>query len=405
MISVSEADKLLQSIVIPEATENVALGATLGRVLREDVCADRDLPPFDRVTMDGIALSSQAWRSGRRQFRIEGISPAGSPARRLADSNACIRVMTGTVMPQGADLVIPVEELGTETPDHQVATLETANPVYYVHEQGSDRRAGEVLLHAGTRLTEQHLGILAAVGSAEVTVSKRPRIVVAPTGDELVPVETTPLQHQIRGSNEVAVVAALESAGYPATAAPPLRDDRSGLRQSLEQLLHDNDVIILSGGVSAGSFDFVPSVLMELGVKQLFHKLRERPGKPLWVGTLGERNEKVVFGLPGNPVSTLVGTVRHIIPFLHRRALRTIGATVHARLAKDVESLSALTLFLAVRLEAEADGTLLAHPIFTNSSGDFSSLAGADGFIELPPGQGTLPAGFSGPVYLFGGRG
>jgi molybdopterin molybdotransferase len=387
MISVQEADAILQQHVQTYSPELCPLHAATGRILREAIRADRPLPPYDRVAMDGIAVSSRALQAGVRSFHSEGTQKAGAPPAVLAADDGCLEVMTGAVLPVGTDCVIPIEDILL---DNGKATLRTApQALRNVHLTGSDAAAGTVLIEPGTRLDAALIGIAASVGRSVLQVGPVPRIAVVSTGDELVPVEQSPLDHQVRCSNVHAVRAALQTGGFVAAATHHFADDERLLLGGLDILLQRHDVLVLSGGVSMGRFDFVPSALARLGVQCHFHRVRQKPGKPLWFGTAAG-GSKLVFGLPGNPVSALVCAARYLLPALQAVSGLQRTAPPSALLTDDVTVAGELTMFVPARLRFEA-GRQLATPVAMNGSGDFSALAAADGFVEVV--QATRTAG------------
>ena len=360
--------------------EAVPLVGSRGRVLAADVLADRPLPPFDRVTLDGVAVDHRAYASGRRRFRVVGTHAAGAPAVALADAGAAWEVMTGSVLPKGATAVVRVEDLRREG---DAAILPEGVPEGNgIHREGSDGAAGEVLLREGTVVTPAAIGVLAGVGRVEVPVRRLPRVAVVATGDELVDVGQAPAPHQLRRSNDLAVASLLATAGISADRFH-LRDDRAGLAAKLATTLADYDVIILSGGVSRGRFDFVPEVLAELGVRRLLHRVAQRPGKPLWVG---RTDDVMVFGLPGNPVSTLAGTVVYVGAWL-RAGLGVEAPARRARLDRELAFGPDLTLFKTVRLTGADSGGVSACTPVGGGSGDYAGAARATGLLVLPQGQ------------------
>jgi molybdopterin molybdotransferase len=381
VISVREADIILRGAVRPFGVEACALDAAAGRILREEVRADRPLPPYDRVAMDGVALSAAAVDSGVRTFRVQATQRAGELPVTLAATDACIEVMTGAVLPAGTDCVVRVEDLLVEPGTVTLAPAATAVAAGNVHGCGSDRAAGAVLIEPGVRLDATHAGIAASVGRATLQVSVRPRIALVSTGNELVPVDAAPLSHQVRASNMHAVSAALAEAGFAVATACHFRDSEAPLAAGLAALLEEHDVLVLSGGVSVGRFDLVPAVLARLGVERHIHRVLQKPGKPLLFGT-ADAGAKLVFGLPGNPVSALVCACRYVLPTLrHASGLRE-GPVAEAVLATDVPARAGLTLFVPVALRW-AGGRRLATPVPLNGSGDFSALAATDGFVEV----------------------
>ncbi len=249
-----------------------------------------------------------------------------------------------------------------------------------------------MLLEAGTRLSPPEVAIAASAGMARVRVSAQPMLAVLSTGNELIEPGESILPHQIRRSNVYGIVAALRRHGFQRVADDHVRDERAEMRARLKVLLDTHDVLILSGGVSMGRFDLVPSVLTELGVRMVFHKVAQRPGKPLWFGVA--QSGPAVFALPGNPVSSLVALSRYVIPALFSAMGETAPVVRRIPLAAPVTISTQLVQFMPVRTEQDDWGRDWAIPNPTNGSGDFTSLAGTQGFVELPAGPNTYPKGF-----------
>lgn len=371
--------------------ERVPLADAIGRVLRQEVMAERDNPPFDRVCMDGVAIASSAFAAGSRRFRIQGTQAAGAVPMALADAGAAIEVMTGAVLPAGTDCVVPVEEYDLAGNGLVLNSSGTAEPWRNVQRRGSDSAPGVPMLTPGMRLAAAEIATVASAGLPAVEVTRQPRICVISTGDELVEPGLPIADHQIRRSNAHGVTAALRLHGFSASRDLHLPDDASLMRQRLGALLGEQDVLVLSGGVSKGKFDYVPETLKALGVEEVFYQVAQRPGRPMWFG-VGPAGQ-LVFGLPGNPVSTLVCLVRYVLP-----ALRAALGQRHRPLARVqiAEALAGrkMTYFMPVVLQPEAamPGVATARP--PQGSGDFLALAGTDGFVELPPRAEGYPAGF-----------
>lgn len=392
-IDVAEAAALIRARMPRWGTVAVPLDAARGEVLRQVVRAERDQPAFDRVTMDGIALRHAAVAAGRRTFRVVGTQGAGSPPLPLVADGNCVAIMTGAALPPGADTVVPVERITRAGDVATVAAEYEPAAGQFIHRRASDHRQGDALLQPGLTLGPPELAILTIGGSATVEVARRPTIAIVSTGDELVEVGAPLGPHQIRASNDRAIAAALAARGFTAADRLHLKDDRALLESALGELLAERDVLILTGGVSMGEFDHVPKVLADLGLELVFHKVLQRPGQPLWFGVTPAG--KPVFALPGNPVSSLVCLVRFVVPAL----LEALGATprpeVIARLDRHVRFEPDLTCFLPVALGYGADGECLATPKPTNTSGDFTALAGTDGFVELPRGMCDFAPGYT----------
>ena len=397
MLTPAEADLLIGQHLQCLPIESLPLAQCAGTVLRENIYAERDQPPFDRVAMDGVALDSQAVGAGTRSFRVQATQAAGDPPLTLAAPGDCIEVMTGAVLPVGCNSVIPVEELSVARGQVALAPGARVEPWQHVHRRGSDTRQGTLLLSSGVRLRAPEIAIAASAGMARIRVSSQPMLAVISTGNELVEPGEPVLAHQVRRSNAYAIVSALRERGFQRVADDHIQDDSQELRERLRFHLETHDVLVLSGGVSMGRFDLVPQVLEELGVRAIFHKVAQRPGKPLWFGVAP--SGAAVFGLPGNPVSTLVCLIRYVLPALCGSLGQNPPPAERIALAAPVTVTPPLTYFLPVRFEQDEWGRTWAVPAPTNGSGDFTALAGTGGFVELPPGPNTYTKGFVTRVY------
>ena len=314
MLTVAEAFARVLATARPLAPETVPLPRAAGRVLAEKLTADRDFPPFNRVAMDGIAVVHAAWAAGQTEFAIEHTQYAGAPPRPLHNPQAAVEVMTGAMLPPGTDVVIRYEDILLE---NNRATIQIPPPAVAgvnIHRQAADRRRGDELLVPGTRLGPAELAVAATVGAAELAVVRAMRVAIVSTGDELVGIAETPLPHQIRRSNAYALQALFTQAGAEVSLFH-LTDELAVLRQGLTNILGAGfDAVVLSGAVSKGRADHLPSLLRELGVAEIFHGVNQRPGKPMWFGA--RPGGPVVFGLPGNPVSTFLTACRYVRPCL-----------------------------------------------------------------------------------------
>jgi molybdopterin molybdotransferase len=397
MLSPGQADELIGRHLTCLPTVSLPLLQCAGAVLREDIHAERDQPPFDRVAMDGIALQSAAVAAGQRHFQIQATQAAGEPALTLASAQHCIEVMTGTPLPVDCDCVVPVEQIGVA--DGHATLMEglTVAAGQHLHHRGTDARQGELLLCAGMRLGAPQIAVVAAAGKARVRVASQPMVAVLSTGNELIEPGEPILDHQVRRSNAYAIAAALELHGYPRIATEHLRDDAAELESRLKFHLETHDVLVLSGGVSMGKLDLGPQVLESLGVRCVFHKVAQRPGKPLWFGMAP--SGAAVLALPGNPVAAAVCVSRYVLPALAAAQGLRCGPVEQISLAEPVTVTVPLTFFLPVQRVTDAHGCCRAMPKRTHGSGDFTSLAATDGFVQLPPGPNTYPAGFVAPLY------
>jgi len=375
--------------------EEVSFEESLGRVLKENIRADRDMPPFDRVSMDGVAIKSQAFAQGRREFPIEAMQAAGSPKLSLKSDESCVEAMTGAVLPGNTDAVIPYEQVEMKDGIARILS-EEIGVMQNVHRKGLDRKKNDLLISVGRIISPAEIGIMATVGAHRIKVGGLPKTAVISTGDELVPVEGTPLPHQIRMSNVHSLKALLKPYGI----CPDLfhlTDDPADLKSKISNLLNEYEVLMFSGAVSKGKFDFLPQILDELKVKKVFHRVQQRPGKPFW---FGKRDRVTVFAFPGNPVSTSVSCVKFFFPWLRKGLGITPVEEKYAVLDQDFEFKPKLTYFLQVKL-LNKKGTLYAIPEEGNGSGDLANLTLSDAFLELPAERNHFSKGEIFPYLQF----
>jgi molybdopterin molybdotransferase len=390
------AEEAIDSRLTPLPAELRPLEQCTGQILRQDIYAERDNPPFDRVCMDGIAIASAALAGGLRRFTIESTQQAGAPAIALASLENAIEVMTGAMLPTGTDCIIPMEEYELHGGVVSLKANAAGGAFRNVQRRGEDSQPGVPMLKAGTLLGAPEMAVVASAGLASVRVSRQPRFMVVSTGDELVEPGQPIEEHQVRRSNAYAIVAALRRRGFEHVNNDHILDDEGMLQERLTRHLSAHDVLILSGGVSKGKFDLVPKALQSVGVTEVFYQVAQRPGMPMWFGT--GPGGQAVFGLPGNPVATLVCLVRYVAPALltamgaRPDAGETIALAAPSRLNRNV------TYFLPVRVEYNRRGPVAAaRP--PNGPGDFLALTTADGFVELPPQEEPYPEGFVARLY------
>jgi len=400
--TIKEASEIINNNTIDFGIEEVNFINSVGRVLKEDIVADRDFPPFNRVSMDGIAFSLEAFNSGQRTFKIEGVQAAGSPQLTLKNKNNCIESMTGAMLPIGCDVVIQYELLSIEDGEAKI-DLDTVKSFQNIHKKGLDRVCGDILISKNTLISPAEIGVVATVGKNLVKVAKQPSVIIVSTGNELVEVDESPKEHQIRRSNVYTVISLLEKLQIKAETAHIL-DDKEILKSKINSFLNEYDVLIFSGAVSKGKFDFIPEVLMELGVEKLFHKVKQRPGKPFWFGTKtcaeGSRRKKTVFAFPGNPVSTFVNCLKYFYPWHQKSVGLNFENKIKGILSEDFFFKPSLTYFLQVKLK-EKEGKLYATPVLGKGSGDLANLVEADGFLELPDDRTNFLKGEAFPVLLY----
>ena len=398
MLSVAEAEKIILQHAFVPVQEEVGLIHALGRVLCEDLVADRDFPPFDRVTMDGIAIRHASFEAGQRTFPVRGVQAAGMAAQLLPDPATCLEVMTGATLPQGADTVIRYEDLRLE---NGAATVlcETVGLRQNIHSRGIDRQSGDLLVKKGHKIGSAEIATAATIGKTHLQVARLPKTAVVSTGDELVDIGQTPLPHQIRRSNVFAIQALLMEQFQLQSRVFHFPDDRQAISTGLEQIFEQYELVVLSGAVSEGKYDFLPQVLDSLGVEQCFHKVSQRPGKPFWFGQLPGR--AVVFALPGNPVSTFLCACRYLLPFVRRSTGAALPPEEWAALTEPLTFKPALTYFLPVRAAGATNGALQAHPLAGHGSGDLANLNDADGFLELPLNRSVFNPGELFPFHRY----
>jgi len=394
MISVAQALQTVLNSFQDFGVEEIPFIKSVGRILKEEIVADRDFPPFNRVSMDGIAIDFQQFKNGQRAFTVEGIQAAGSEQISLQDAESCIEVMTGAVLPNNANTVIRYEDI---TIENGVATINTnaVNDGQNIHNKAKDGKFDDILIYQNTKISAAEIGVLATVGKSFVKVARQPKVMIVSTGDELVGVDEIPLEHQIRRSNVFTLVSLLERLNIPSETAH-ITDDKSILKSKIEGYLQEYDVLLFSGAVSKGKYDFLPEVFEELDVEKLFHKVAQRPGKPFFYG---QTNTCRVFGFPGNPISTFVNCLAYFYPWYYKSVgIETNQET--AILGEDVSFKPSLTYFLQVKLESE-NGKLVAFPITGNGSGDLASLVNTDAFIQLPSDKIEFKKGEDFPVIKY----
>ena len=396
-ISAQAAEEAIHLHMPQLSTEKRRLSQCVGRILRQEVIAERDNPPFDRVCMDGIAVDRKALVGGARSFIVEATQAAGAPQMALKHAEHAIEVMTGAILPGHTNVVIPLEQY---TLEDGVATLtEPVDETFFrnVQRRGEDGASGSLMLKTGTLMGAAEIAVAASAGLGHLQVSADPRFMIISTGNELIEPGEPIAEQEVRRSNAYAMIAALRSRGFQQVGNDHIVDDEVKLRERLSLHLATHDVLILSGGVSMGKFDFVPTVLSQLGVREIFHRVAQRPGKPMWFG-IGP-NGQVVFALPGNPVSALVCIIRYVVTALTVAAGATRMHQERLALNSPITFELPMTLFMPVTVVPDEWGRPWVKPKPTNTSGDYVSLLGTDGFIELPPGPQTYPKEFVANMY------
>ena len=396
MINVSEAHELVLSHSIILDGEVSSLSHLNNKILSRDILASRQQPPFDRVAMDGIAIKFDSLKNNNK-FKVNGIQKAGTSSLTLEDETLCIEVMTGSVLPLYCDTVIPYEACIESDGYFEVSIPLEVKFKQNIHFKGSDYLKGDVLLKSGTLLNLTSVALIASLGLKEVEVKSFPRIAVISTGDELIEPGLECKPWQIWRSNPFGIKSGLLDIGIPDQNIElfHLPDNKEEIFSRLTKILKNNEILILSGGVSMGKFDFVHTIMNDLKIKTIFHKVTQKPGKPLLFGT-GESG-KIVFGLPGNPVSALVCLRRYVYESIFMSLGRT-SQEIYVELEKDITFKKNFSLFKSVSLKSSKDGKVLASAVDGNGSGDFLSLSLSDGFVELPADKTIYKQG---EVYRF----
>lgn len=397
MLEVGEALAKVLAACGETNSKVVSLYDALGLTLAEDVQSDVDSPPHDKSIVDGVAIVSAAFAAGKREFAIGEEITAGSLPQHTVTEEIASRIMTGAPLPSGADAVVMVEKTeAIGAAPAQVRILEvTVKAGQNIVRRGASMRAGEVVLSRGTVLGGAQIGLLAEVGCMQPKVYRQPVVAVLATGNELVPAESVPAAGQIRNSNGPMLEALVSQAGGRAVGLGIARDEEGDLRAHIDKGL-SADVLLLSGGVSAGVLDLVPQVLASLGVQQVFHKVSLKPGKPLWFGICQrDGRQTLVFGLPGNPVSSLVCFELFVRPSLAKLQggapqglLESTGTLVEAHQQRGDRP-----TYWPVELKEGQGGKLLVRPLRWQGSGDLFTIGKADGLAYFEPVTKTYEVG------------
>jgi molybdopterin molybdotransferase len=382
LLTIAEARSAVAGAVAPLETERVGVHAALGRVLAEPVVAAGDVPPFANAAMDGFALRSSP---AGANLRITGESRAGAPSAVAVGPGEAVRISTGAMLPAGADAVLQIELVDVD--GDRVTINDDVAAGRNVREAGEDMRAATTVLEPGTRLGAAELGVAVTAGRADLAVGRRPRVAVVATGDELVAPGATLQPGQIHDSNAVSLAALARSAGADVGGTTNAGDTRDATERALSAALEDADVLVVSGGVSVGPHDHVKPALEALGVEQRFWRVALRPGKPTWFGT---RERKLVFGLPGNPVSAMVTFHLFVRPALLalQGAPFSPGPVRAARLGVPIPRNPDRDEAVRVRLDAD-----VATPTGPQGSHVLTSMLGADALAIVTAGDGVVDAG------------
>ncbi|MGL4722125.1 MAG: molybdopterin molybdotransferase MoeA [Desulfovibrionaceae bacterium] len=385
MISVEQATELLKKHCVQVGVESLLLEEVLGKILQEDIYADRAAPPYDRVAMDGIAINCNECKELSSLFFCEGIARAGEPRKKKEKALSYFHVSTGAVLPEGVDTVLPFEDLtfDGDTVSWDVIPKRMMN----IDAKGEEHLQGSILLHKGKKITVQDIALLASVGKSIVKVSVVQKVVIITTGDELVHVHEIPKEHEIRISNAIQGKALLQSHGFTNVDICYCKDTEQETRDLLNKCVNSYDMLIFIGGISAGKYDFVKIAVEHNNIEQIFYHVAQRPGKPLFFGLYN--NSVPIFAIPGNPVAFLACLRRFVIVYLYLCAgfllepsFRTLGDSFTFN--KD------LTRFLFARTSS-IDASLL--PMIEVSPGNLYSLTESIGFFELPAQESLFSKG------------
>jgi molybdopterin molybdotransferase len=399
MIEVTTAMDLIHDSFFNLHIKTLSINSINKKMASQEIYAERDQPPFDRVTMDGIAVF---W-ANQKSFLIENIQRAGEAAKLLSNKSNAIEAMTGSCLPIGCDTVIPYEHIKI---DNNIATISedfSVKKKQNIHAKGKDYKKGELVLPANSFVHSPVMAVVTSQGITKLKVSNFPKIAIISTGDELIDPGKLIEDFQIRKSNPYSLSSELESFGIPKESIDlfHINDDKNILIEKFKKILEEYKILIISGGVSKGKFDFVHSIMNDIKVKTIFHKIKQKPGKPMLFGT-GESGQ-CIFGLPGNPVSSLICLRRYIVEAFKAKLNLNQSGQQHAILTQKIEFKKKLTMFIPVTIEYNSQGQTLATPVKGNGSGDFYSLAKTDGFLELSEEKEVFLSGDAYPIYLWSG--
>ncbi len=397
MIDISKAIKMIGRETGSLGAEKVDIADAVGRVLRADIVADTDLPPFDRSQMDGFAVVAADTKNAPVTLKIVGESAAGKGWHKMMAHGEAVRIMTGAPVPEGADSIQKVEV--TKESDAHVAILEPTEKGRFIVRQSSEIKKGKTIFKSGEIITENMIATLAAFGYAKIKVARRPRVAIIGTGTEIVEIAKKPGRDQIRNSNSVMLDVFCRRFGAETSVLPNIKDEISDLKYEISKAGKNVDILILTGGVSVGKYDHTKTALTGLGAEIFFDKVRLKPGKPAVFARLGKT---LIFGLPGNPVSAAV--TFHL--FVRKAILKLQGAVKtdikkgFAVLASDAKAARERDTYLPSRLETNNLGMLVAYPLKWLGSSDFIGFAQADSLIFVRKGEQKVKGEIAEIVYL-----
>jgi molybdenum cofactor synthesis domain-containing protein len=390
MIPISEAIKIIRREAFSLRIETIDLNESVGRILAEEIFADMDLPPFDRSQMDGFAVKSEDTDLVPATLKIVGESVAGKGFDGKMKSGETVRIMTGARVPEDADAV-QIVELTRAGRENLVEILETAKPKQNIVGRAAEIKNGDKIFSAGERITENMIASIASFGYAKIKVSRKPKLSILATGSEIVDISQTPKQDQIRNSNSIMLEALAKKSGAETSVLPIAGDELSNLRSQISEALKTSDVLIITGGVSVGDYDFTKPALRELGAEIFFEKVSLKPGKPTVFAKL---NDKLIFGLPGNPVSVAVT----FCLFVRTALLEMQGAKKcelkngFAVISNKIKGAKERDSYLPVSLQTNALGNLTVESLRFTGSSNFIAFSRADALVFVPQNT-SLEAG------------
>ncbi len=371
-MNVLEAISILDQVQFPLTIEKVRWEHALHRVLAEDIIADQDFPPFDRVMMDGFAFRYNDWISGKRQFLIDGFLGAGDDPSSF-HTGECIEIMTGASIPSAFDCVIPIEKVIVTDNSIRIPDDYSPKEFHHIHLQGSDYKQGAVLIEKGTKVSALHIAVLTSCGYAEVSVAALPKIAIVSTGDELVDIEDTPLPYQIRMSNMPSLSLFFRDWSSQIQMFH-WKDHYEEMSAKMSELT-EFDVLIFTGGVSKGKKDFMPLIWQNSGFQKLIHGIQQKPGKPIWIG---KNDHQILFGLPGNPVSALTCAMVYALPWIQKHlGMKRTEVTVD--ITSPIAANQQLDLLVPV-VYHQGHWEILKN----NGSGDLIGFSSAKGIVLIP---------------------
>jgi molybdopterin molybdotransferase len=388
-VEVSKAKELLKSLAIPLKTKQVPLHQALGKYLASPIIAPMNVPSFDNSGMDGYAF---AWEDLGESRRLAQKVQAGSNPDFILEKGAACRIFTGAPIPRGADTVVQ-QEWVTVVADTVFFESDKSSKGMNVRKAGSQCREGELILHSGTRITPGTIGLLASLGIGQVEVFSAPTVSIILTGDEIVEIGQELQAGQIYNANGPALTSYLSQIGIDSVRVVKVKDEKQEVSRVIGEALEVSDAVLLTGGISVGDYDFVKESLSENGVEQLFYKVKQKPGKPIFAGI---KSEKLVFALPGNPASVLTCFIQYVKPCLFRLLgnPNAWSAPAFYPIASDFNKKAPLTFFLKAKLE---NNRLIILP--AQESFNLLSFGIADGLIEIPQNQEHIEEGSMAAFY------